>query len=700
MDFEDNKKDNLRGKAEELFRNDSENDRHQYKDEEYVHELRVHQIELELQNEELREAQKKLEDSRNKFFDLYNFAPVGYFTLDKNLIIIEANLAGSKLLGVEKNTLKNTAFIQYITFDDRNIFHHHIKNVLETGTKQNLELKLRKKDNNFFYTHIETIAVDDNNGIFREFRLILTDITELKNTENALKESEKRYREIFIGNHAVMLQIDPFNGDIVDANPAATKFYGYNHDELLKMQIYDLNKTDNELLYEKMQKAKSEEENHFIFKHRLKNGTIRDVDVYSGVLNQKGKKILHSIIYDITAQKRAEIALFNSIALFRLIFDQSPLGSIIISLDYTPLQVNNALINMLGYSKKELLSMKFFEYTYFEDLEEELRQKVRLISGEIDNFVMEKRYIHKNGEIVWANLTVSAINDQSNKPVRYLTLIEDITNRKKMENQIKKHTDKLTNINKLLNVEIGDYEKAEIILEELIEKLEISNRELEQFAYVSSHDLKEPLRMIKSFLLLLKKGYANTLDDNANKYINFAVEGAKRLEIMINELLEYSRIGSQDVPYKNINCEEIIKTVLINLKTLIDDNQAIVTYDKLPNIYVNDRQMTQLFQNLIVNAIKYRGEEKPEIHISVDKFDNEYIFSIRDNGIGIDKKHLNRIFTIFQRLHTQEEYDGTGIGLAISQKIVEQHHGKIWAESKPGHGGTTFHFTIPIKNNK
>ena len=382
---------------------------------------------------------------------------------------------------------------------------------------------------------METIKVEDSNGNFKEFRVIATDINELKNTEKALIESEERYREIFVNNLAVMIQIDPDNGNIVDANPAASNFYGYTLDELVKMKISDINVCDKELVFKKMRKAVTKEENHFIFKHRLANGDIRDVDVYSGLINQNGNNILHSIIHDITAQKKAEIALLNSEELFRLIFDQSPLGSIIVSLDYSPLRVNDALTRMLGYSKEELLSMKFFEYTYPEDLEEELRQKELLIKGKRDNFVMEKRYFDKNGKIVWGNLTVSAIKDHYNKPVRFLTLIENITKRKDMEKLVQQRTDRLTNINKMLNVEIGDYEQAEIVLEELIEKLEISNRELEQFAYISSHDLKEPLRMIKSFLQLLKEGYADDLDKDANKYINLAVDGAKRLEMMINE---------------------------------------------------------------------------------------------------------------------------------------------------------------------
>jgi chemotaxis family two-component system sensor kinase Cph1 len=697
MDDEKNKKSRLRKKAEDLLNNQINLRKDPSKVDDYIHELHVHQIELEIQNEELKEAQIKLEDSRHKYFDLYNFAPVGYFTLDINGIILDVNLAGSTLLGVERHNLNKRTFIQYVKPDQRNIFHHHIIKVLETRTKQTADLELLKMNSDSFYGHLETIKVQDENGDFQKFRVTITDITDLKNTEEALKESEERYRQIFVNNHATMLLIDPINGDIIDANPAATNFYGYTLDELVKMKISDINVSDDNLVLEEMQKAVSQEENHFVFKHSLSNGDIRDVDVYSGLINHRGKNLLYSIVHDITAQKKAEIARRNTEELFRLIFDQSPFSSAIAALDYTPLKINDTFSNMLGYSKKELFSMKFPEYTHLNDLNEELELLNRITLGEIDNFVMEKKYIHKNGGIICANLFISAVKDQSNKLVNFLVIVEDITERKKMENLISQRTDKLANINKLLNVEIDDHEKAEIKLDNLIKKLKVSNEDLEQFAYVSSHDLREPLRMITSFLQLLQRRYADTLDEDANEFINFAVEGAKRMDMMINDLLEYSRIGSTERKFEYVQSEKILETVLINLKPSIENTNTIISHDPLPLIYANEPQMIQLFQNLIGNAIKYRGEEVPKIHISSDNANDEYIFSVKDNGIGIDQKHLERIFNIFQRLHTREEYEGTGIGLTISQKILRQHRGEIWAESEPGKG-TTFYFTLPNQN--
>jgi signal transduction histidine kinase len=241
-------------------------------------------------------------------------------------------------------------------------------------------------------------------------------------------------------------------------------------------------------------------------------------------------------------------------------------------------------------------------------------------------------------------------------------------------------------------------ENLEEKVKERTQALEQSNKELQQFAYVASHDLKEPLRMITSFLQLLERRYIDQLDQDANDFIGFAVEGAKRLDTMITDLLEYSKIGRYELEIKPVKCEDIIEKALINLKVPIEENNAVITYDHQYTVNCDENLMVLLFQNLIGNAIKYRSQEIPKIHISIKKEENQYLFSVKDNGIGIDLKHLERIFTIFQRLHRQEEYEGTGIGLAIAQKIVHQLGGNIWAESDLGNG-SIFYFTIPENSN-
>ena len=226
--------------------------------------------------------------------------------------------------------------------------------------------------------------------------------------------------------------------------------------------------------------------------------------------------------------------------------------------------------------------------------------------------------------------------------------------------------------------------------------MEESNKELQQFAYVASHYVKEPLRIITSFLQLLERRYVDQLDEDATEFIGFAVEGAKRLDEMINDLLEFSKVTWKKIEFSKVDMNKVVEQTKLNLKYAIDTNNAEINYNKLPTIYGDEMLMIQLFQNIIGNSIKYHNKETPEIDITATKESNQYHFTIKDNGIGMSPKHLNRIFTIFQRLHTKDEYEGTGIGLAIAKKIVLQHDGQIWAESELGKG-TTFHFTIPNK---
>ncbi len=240
-----------------------------------------------------------------------------------------------------------------------------------------------------------------------------------------------------------------------------------------------------------------------------------------------------------------------------------------------------------------------------------------------------------------------------------------------------------------------EHDTAEIAVQKSLMDVQRSNAELQQFAYVASHDLREPLRMITSFLQLLERRYSDRLDDDAEEFIGFAVDGAKRLDAMINDLLSYSKVTRKEIEFNNADSEQILEQALINLKVPIEENNAIINHDPLPKIDGDANLLVQLFQNLIGNAIKYQSKNNPQIHISAIKEEDNYKFSIKDNGIGISPEHLERIFTIFQRLHTKDEYEGTGIGLAIAQKIVHQHNGNIWVESEQGKG-STFYFTIPI----
>lgn len=221
-----------------------------------------------------------------------------------------------------------------------------------------------------------------------------------------------------------------------------------------------------------------------------------------------------------------------------------------------------------------------------------------------------------------------------------------------------------------------------------------SNADLEQFAYVASHDLQEPLRAVVSYVQLLEKRYAGQLDDRADKYIAYAVDGGQRMQTLINDLLAYSRVGRNIDDMVPTESERALSRALVSLRTIIEETGASVTSDSLPVVYANETMLAQLFQNLIGNAIKFRGDEPLHIHVSAEQHDGEWRFAVHDNGIGIAPEYAERIFVIFQRLHARDEYAGTGIGLAICKKIVERHGGRIWVESVPGEGAT-FYFTLP-----
>ncbi len=232
-------------------------------------------------------------------------------------------------------------------------------------------------------------------------------------------------------------------------------------------------------------------------------------------------------------------------------------------------------------------------------------------------------------------------------------------------------------------------------LEESIAELARSNADLQQFAYVASHDLKEPLRMVASYTQLLARRYKGKLDSDADEFIRYAVDGANRMQWLINDLLAYSRVTVQDKVFEEVDCNSVLEEVLSDIRVAVEESRAVVTRDPLPTVMADRVQLGQLFQNLIGNAIKFHGKEPPQVHVSAERRPTEWLFSVRDNGVGLDPEYAERIFVIFQRLHNREEYPGTGIGLAICKKIVERHGGRIWVVSQTGRGAT-FHFTLPI----
>jgi light-regulated signal transduction histidine kinase (bacteriophytochrome) len=230
-------------------------------------------------------------------------------------------------------------------------------------------------------------------------------------------------------------------------------------------------------------------------------------------------------------------------------------------------------------------------------------------------------------------------------------------------------------------------------LEHKTRELTRSNEELQQFAYVASHDLQEPLRMISSYTQLLGRRYGERLDGDAQEFMAYIVDGAARMKQLIEDLLAYSRVGTRGKEFQEVDSGASLSRALANLRTAAEASGAAVTHDPMPMVLADGAQLAQVFQNLIGNAIKFRGEEPPRVHVHAETTDSVWVFTVKDNGIGLDTQYADRIWMMFQRLHNKADYPGTGIGLAIVKKIVERHGGRIWVESEPGKG-STFGFTI------
>jgi PAS domain S-box-containing protein len=386
-----------------------------------------------------------------------------------------------------------------------------------------------------------------------------------------------------------------------------------------------------------------------------KNGSVKNV--LASIKLHPVDGFLEGIMVDITERKGAEKALKESEIKFQNTVKYLDEGYYSCALDGLLLEHNQAFNQILGFDVTLNLKGEKLPDFWQNPEDRNIYLSELMAKGFIRNFLINAQTISGRKIVVMANSHL--VKNEKDQPIRIDGVFTDFTEPKRVQ-----------------------------------EELERSNKELEQFAYVASHDLQEPLRMISSFTQLLARRYKDKLDAEANEFIDYAVDGANRMQRLINDLLIYSRVGSKGKPFAATDLNTIMGQVLVILNPVIEENHAIITNNELPTASVDESQMVQLFQNLIGNAIKFRSMEPPLIHVSVNENDREWTFGIKDNGIGIDLQYKERIFGVFQRLHSKEEYPGTGIGLAICKKIVERHGGRIWIESTPGKG-SAFYFTLP-----
>ena len=347
----------------------------------------------------------------------------------------------------------------------------------------------------------------------------------------------------------------------------------------------------------------------------------------------------------------------------RSLIDASLDPLVTINPDGTISDVNAATEAVTGRSRDELIGTDFSNY-FTEPEKARAGYQEAFERGSVQDYALDIR--HRDGRVTSVLYNASVFRDAAGNVVGVFAAARDVTELRRMQETMNRRA----------------------------EDLGRSNAELEQFAYVASHDLQEPLRTVSSYAQLLVQRYHDRLDKDAQEFIDFIVDGAKRMQTLINDLLTFSRVGTSGKPLEPTDCQTALDQALSNLATAVEESAAVVTHDELPTVTADAAQLAQLFQNLIGNAIKFRGERRPEVHVGAKCKGMDWLFSVRDNGLGIDMQYAERIFVIFQRLHSRSEYPGTGIGLAVCKKIAERHGGRIWVESQPGEG-STFYFTIP-----
>ncbi len=450
------------------------------------------------------------------------------------------------------------------------------------------------------------------------------------------------------------------DGIITSWNPGAEELYGYTAAEAIGQPLSILVPPDHRdeisVILDRIKCG--ERVAHFDTARLRKDGQRVDVSVtVSPIIDETGTIVgASTIARDISERKRLERELQANALYTRSLIEASLDPLVTINADGKITDVNIATEQVTGVARAQLIGSDFSDY-FTEPEQARAGYRAVFTEGTVRDYPLTIR--HTSGRTSDVLYNATTYRDAAGQVQGVFAAARDITGRKRAE-----------------------------------EALRRSNVELQQFAYVASHDLQEPLRMVASYVELLARRYKGRIDADADDFIRYAVDGATRMQALINDLLTYSRLGSHAAELASTDCERVLNDVLANLRETIAASGAVVTRDPLPTVIANDQQLGQVLQNLIGNAIKFRGQAPPRVHIRAERRSGAWQFAVRDNGIGIDPEHFERIFVIFQRLHGREAYPGTGLGLAICKRIIEQHGGRIWVESEPG-TGSTFSFTIP-----
>lgn len=593
--------------------------------------------------------------------------------VDKQSKTIYRSPSAERITGWSFEDVENISAFERIHPDDREkalkVFNFAMAN---PGAPFKISLRTKHKDGRYIWLDgIVTNLFHEPNigGLLTNFK----DISEIKDAERELEKNEKRFRTLVDKAEDIISLVDE-KGKVIYVSPAFERATGFPVD-------YMIGRTNTEIMH-----PDQVEESKLVFQELLANpgkvlhrlNRFRHVDGHYiwvegdvvNLFNDENVKAIVANYRDISDKKQSRDTAIEMNERFSIVSKATH----DVVWDWN-LVTNEIWWNDNFYSLFELDSeLPQTIETWISGLHEADRDRV---ISKLDKAVEdgekfwsdEYRYKGSEGKVFFILDRGSIIRDSEGKAIRMIGSMINMTDLKHAEEKEKKY----------------------------VAELERSNRELEQFAYIASHDLQEPLRMVGSYVQLLSQRYKGKLDSDADEFIDFAVDGATRMKQLINDLLNYSKLNKA-TPISQVNISSLINEVLVNLKTNIEEKNAKIVMGEMPAIAADKTQMIQVFQNLIANALKFQANgSTPEIKISSVKKEGEWLFSVEDNGIGIDKMYHDKVFIIFRQLNSKSKFNGTGIGLAIVKKIVERHGGSIWFESEPGKG-TIFYFTIKNKN--
>jgi PAS domain S-box-containing protein len=590
--------------------------------------------------------------------------------------ITDINEAGVSMLGyTSKEELSGRPFIDSIGGRDQGSVAEEMAQAVSEGrAMRTLEYTLVTVDGRELEVEASSAALYDSHGVLTGFVNVSRDVTQRMQMQEELEESSEKLRTVIETIGDMLFITDP-DLNLVNVNEVAAHMLGFDDREQLNgMSILEaVAEIDRNRFAVDMGKALTSKFIKDIQEYTLvtRNGNQFDVEANTEILLDIAGMSAGLVITarDVTERKQMQDALRLSEEKLRTMFESMRDGIVLTDVTGTIIEVNEAAVRMHGYTDKSaMIGRNGIELVAERDHERVLEAASKQSKGENPREISETHtLVRADGTEFESESSRSVLRDGDGKVVGFIAAERDVTERKRMQEKLQK----------------------------ALEELKRSNTELQDFAYVASHDLQEPLRMVSSYLTLLARRYKGKLEQDADEFIEYAVDGAERMQGLIEALLTYSRVNTRGKPPEPTECEEILKQALNNLLVAIEEKNAEVTHDPLPGIMADGIQMVQLFQNLIGNGIKFQAQgQRPHVHISAEDEGDEWLFSFRDNGIGIDPESSERIFIIFQRLQARGEYPGTGIGLSVCKRIVERHGGRIWVESEVGKGAT-FKFTLP-----